>query len=252
MRFFRGLAGVFALVCLTAASCSAYAGELPFFSIFPRIRQHDWYISSGWANGPHQSCEWRAELIHGDSNRLVLTLSGKHRGHVRPIGCAEIRTTALYGYGRYEARMKTAAGSGLNTAFFTYIGPPLGAPEHDEIDVEFLGKNPRLVQLGFWRDGTNHDAKVVDLGYDASAAFHTYAFDWYPDKIVWYADGREIHRTAADSPIAINKGHLFFSLWSAGKGSTDWLGPFRYKSPVSAEIEWTRYSPHEEDANAPQ
>ncbi len=41
--------------------------------------------------------------------------------------------------------MKAATGSGLNSAFFTYIGPTDKKP-HDEIDFEVLGKNTGKVQ----------------------------------------------------------------------------------------------------------
>ena len=49
-------------------------------------------------------------------------------------------------------RMKAAAGSGLNTGFFTYIGPVHKQP-HDEIDFEVLGKNPSKVQINQYVDG---------------------------------------------------------------------------------------------------
>ena len=48
--------------------------------------------------------------------------------------------------------MKAAAGSGLNTGFFTYIGPTHKQP-HDEIDFEVLGKDPSKVQINQYVDG---------------------------------------------------------------------------------------------------
>ena len=247
MRSFRFVLQAFAFFTLSCTSASAQ--DIPFFSVFPKISETRWYISNGWANGEHQSCEWRKELVSGQNGNLVLTLSNMHKGHVRRIGCAEIQSKRKYGYGRYEARMKASFGSGLNSAFFTYIGPPQGVPDHDEIDFEFLGKNPRLLQVGFWRKGKNYDMKVVDLGYDASTEFHTYRFDWHPDKIIWYVDDKEIHRTSAGSPIAKNEGKIFFSLWSGGKGMDDWLGPFKYTSKKSAEIERVSFTPFTPEQN---
>ena len=236
------------LITLTALSCcivsTAYAEDIPFFIKFPHIHKKHWYLSSGWSNGAHQSCEWRKELIEGVDGKLKLTLTDQHYGRVDTIGCAEIQSTKKYSYGRYETRMKAAYGSGLNTAFFTYTGPPHGVKEHDEIDFEFLGKENNLLQVGYWQNGINHETSFIELGYNASEEFHTYAFDWFPDKIIWYVDGEEVYRTTGKNPLPTNAQKLYFSLWSGGKGTKDWLGKFEYEAPKSAEIEWVSFTPH--------
>ena len=71
---------------------------------------------------------------------VTLSLTDEPFGE-RKFSCAEIRTKAAYGYGTYEVRMRGAAGAGVNSTFFTYVGPPFGEGlPHDEIDFEFLGK----------------------------------------------------------------------------------------------------------------
>ena len=82
----------------------------------------------------------------------------------RAYGCAELRTRATLGYGLYEVRMRAAPGSGVNTAMFTYIGPP-GYNVHDEIDFEFLGKTPDDVQHTYFLPGKG--------GPDYTATSHT-------------------------------------------------------------------------------
>lgn len=220
----------------------AFAGEIPFFSTYPQIDGKHWYISSGWTNGDHQSCEWRDSAISVADKRIVLTLSSKG-GKVRPIGCGEIHTQTPKGYGRYEARMRSAAGSGLNTAFFTYVGPPTGNPAHDEIDFEFLGKNPRQVQVTFWTNGQRNPPFDVDLGFDASKEFHNYAFEWRKDSIRWFVDDKLVHETPKGAVIPSNPGLLYMSLWSGSKVEDDWLGPFTYKGPVTAEYASVKYTP---------
>jgi beta-glucanase (GH16 family) len=120
--------------------------------------------------GIFQSCEWRADAIANTRNGLRLTLSDRG-GKARPLGCPEIHTNARFGYGLYEARIRSAAGSGLVTAFFTYIGPPAGSPEHDEIDFEFLGKDPHTVNVTEYTNDKPY-GKVIQLGFDASETFH--------------------------------------------------------------------------------
>lgn len=251
MRCFKPVLYASLIFGVLTAPLPAAADDLPFFGIFPRVAERIWYISNGWSNGEHQSCEWRKELIGGHEGALTLTLSDRHKGHVRKIGCAEIQSKARFGYGRYEARMKTVAGSGLNTAFFTYTGPSIGT-EHDEIDFEFLGKKNNLLQVGYWRNAKNYDVKVIDLGFDVTADFHSYGFEWYPDKIIWYVDDTEIHRSTAGNPIPVHKSKLFFSLWSGGKGMKDWLGRFKYTGPKTAEVTGVKFTPFPEEKDTPK
>jgi endo-1,3-1,4-beta-glycanase ExoK len=227
------------LLILVSSMNLARADSIPFFLPYPYIDSGKWYISDGWTNGDHQSCEWRKDAISASDNALKLTLSDKG-GKVRPIGCAEIRTKAVNGSGVYEARMKSAAGSGLNSAFFTYTGPPNNV--HDEIDFEFLGKDPHTVSVGYFADNKAEPGKVVQLGFDASADFHDYAIEWTPLKISWYVDRKLVFETPDGAPIPKTPGNLFFSLWSGSKIEDSWMGPFQYSEPKSAEVAWAAYN----------
>lgn len=229
-------------IYLLFISPPALADEIAFFDALDKLAVSTWSISDGWTNGDHQSCEWRKELIENYKGSLRLNLSDRHKGHISKIGCSEIQSIKRYSYGRFEAKMKTAVGSGLNTAFFTYIGPPNGIKEQDEIDFEFLGKSNDLVQVGYWRNATNYDVKIIKLNFDPSREFHIYAFTWLPNKIIWYVDGKEIHRSSPNNPIPMNPGKIIFSLWSNSPQLDDWMGHFTYSEPKKAEIEWVRYS----------
>lgn len=231
------------LISVVFLSVPVMAGSgIPLYSSASRINFENWIVSHGWSNGEHQSCEWRKNAVDMTDFVLTMTLSDKG-GELRDIGCGEIQSKERFGYGRYEARMKTAVGSGLNTAFFTYIGPGVKEPEHDEIDFEFLGAHPGTVDVTHWTNGKVHEAKRVELGFDPSQEFHDYAFEWSKDKIIWYVDGEKVHESAADHEIPRNEQKIYFSLWSGGKSVNDWLGPFRYKGPVSAEVEWVKFTP---------
>jgi endo-1,3-1,4-beta-glycanase ExoK len=226
------------------AACAAAVAQdnTAFIDSFQDLNRGRWYISNGWANGDYQSCEWRADAVTSIKDKMRLTLSDRG-GKVRPFGCGEIRTRMLLGYGLFEARIRSAAGSGLNTGFFTYVGPPTGSAEHDEIDFEFLGKDPHTVNINHFTNGKPYDGKVVQLGYDASRAFHNYAIEWEPNKIRWYVDRTLVAETPVDAKIPRNPGNLYFSLWSGSNVEDDWMGPFRYTTPVTAEVQWTSYTP---------
>lgn len=215
--------------------------KIPFFNPYPVIDKSAWYISNGWANGDHQGCEWREKAISASDNAIRLTLSNR-AGKTRKYSCGEIQSTNKYGYGRYETRMKASIGSGLNSAFFTYIGPTHHVKEHDEIDFEFLGKDAKLVQVGYWHDAKNYDVKVIDLGFDASKEFHDYAFEWTRNHIIWYVDGKEVHRTSPNNPMPRNRQKIFFSLWSGTKMIDDWLGRYIYSGTKHMDVMWVKYT----------
>jgi endo-1,3-1,4-beta-glycanase ExoK len=157
--------------------------------------------------------------------------------------CAEVQTTERFGYGLYEARMRGASGSGLVSAFFTYVGPPLGVPEHDEIDFELLGQESREMQLNFYTGGKGGNEKFVDLGFDGGTTFANYAFDWQPDRITWYVNGRKVHEVTDKRMLPSNPGKIFFSLWSGTNVVNDWLGPFSFPDkPPRVFVDWVAYT----------
>lgn len=234
----------FSVTCLLVGLCApaANATPIPLFLPYPKIDTGHWYISHGWANSDIQSCEWRKEAITARDNNIVMTLSDKG-GKVRPISCAEMQSEARHGYGSYSTRMRAAKGSGLNTAFFTFIGPAQNVPHHDEIDFEFLGKDTTMVQLNYYIDGKPQGATFVKLGYDASKEFHDYTFVWEPKKIRWYIDNKLVRETDDNVPIPTHPGKIFLTLWSGSPKVKDWLGPFEYKEDADAEFSWVKYTP---------
>ena len=231
---------IFILCALSAFSFShAQAATIPFFAKYPQLDNKLWYISNGWTNGPIQSCEWRADAIGTDEQRLKITLSNKG-GKIAPYGCGEVQSMKKMTFGVYEVSMRSAKGSGLNSNFFTYTGDPV----HDEIDFEFLGKNPKTVQVNYFANNKNYGGVNINLGFDASAAFHTYKFVWEPTRITWFVDGKQVFQTKVGAKnLPLHPQRFYMSLWSGSKTANGWLGPFNYTAPASAEYEWVRYTP---------
>ncbi|HUY67846.1 MAG TPA: family 16 glycosylhydrolase [Alphaproteobacteria bacterium] len=248
-KFYPILAlGFFLAACASHASADDAKG---FRDSFRWIDPARWYISSGWANGSFQSCEWWKGAVAAGDGGMSLRL-GTPGGTLRPVSCPEIHTKTHLGYGLFEARMRTAAGSGLNTAFFTYIGPPTGSPEWNEIDFEFLGKDPHTVQLNYYVKGKPQLGKIIRLGFDASKQFHDYAFDWTPKEIRWYVDGKQVYATPAGVRLPYIPAPLYFSLWSGAKSENAWMGPFHYSQPVTATVAWAAYTPIDAPCRFPQ
>ncbi len=196
-----------------------------------------WRKSHNWANDwAKNNTGWRKENVRFSDGVLHLDLTQRPVAG-RPFAGGEYQSRAFFHYGRYEARIKSVAREGLVTSFFTYTGPTFNGDPHHEIDFEFLGRSPRQVQLNYYTDGVGNHETHIDLGFDASEDFHTYAFEWRPDSIRWFVDGKLVHEEKGErGPLPSHPGKIYLNLW-AGQGLTGWLGDFVYPGqPLTAEF----------------
>jgi endo-1,3-1,4-beta-glycanase ExoK len=231
-----------ALLAATSTGAAAQEG-VGFIDRFPSLDLKRWYVSHGWANGPHQNCTWTESNLKVD-NKVELSLTDT-KSKDRPFTCAELQSNAFYGYGTYEVRARAAAGKGLVSAFFSYVGPPHGKP-HDEIDFEFLGKAPSEAFVSYFASG-KVNSETVPLGFDATAGMHNYAFEWLPGSIRWYADGRLVRevKAAEGRPLPVTPQKIYISLWNGtGQDQEAWLDRFEYPGkPLKALFEYIAFTP---------
>jgi beta-glucanase (GH16 family) len=184
--------------------------------------------------------------------------------HNLPYTSGEYQTRACYYYGKYEASIKAAKGGGLVTSFFTYTGPPMTAGHH-EIDIEIKGNQDTgcpggqtrtVMQANYYVKGVGNHEVPIDLCFDASAAFHTYAFEWRPNMIQWSVDGVVKYTVCNTSqcpsggvimtgPLPSLPGKIIVNFWAGNSNANAWLGgPFVYPgAPIQAQYDWIKYSP---------
>lgn len=201
-------------------------GETPVF-----------FASDGWTNGSCFDCGWYKQNTSFDGGVLNLTIDKDHSGKYNYSG-AEYRTADTYHYGYYETSMQAIKNDGVVSSFFTYTGPSEDNP-WDEIDIEILGKDTTKVQLNYYTNGVGNHEYMHDLGFDASEGFHTYGFDWQPDHITWYVDGKEVY--TAYNNIPSTAGRIMMNVWP-GIGVDDWLKPFNGNTPLTARYQWVTYN----------
>lgn len=221
------VASISAAGMLSLWSGPSYADDLDsgvsFVDDFTSLDSSRWYISDGWANGDHQNCTWSKGATGISDDMLVLQFKQQTTAD-RDYVCGEVQTYARYGYGVYEARIKTGSGSGLNAAFFTYIGPVHKKP-HDEVDFEFLLKDPTKVQLNYYVSGKGNNEALIPLEDTSDSGFNDYAFVWEPGQLHWYINGNLVHQTSDTDVLPSSLQKIYFSLWGSDT-FVDWMGPF--------------------------
>ena len=244
-------------IWLTALAMAAGLGTTPvlaqgggFFDDFDTLDLSRWYVSDGWNNGAHQNCTWSSDQVTATDGMLHVGFAPVPKGE-RQYRCGELQTRAAYGFGTYEARLKTPGGSGLNAAFFTYIGAQQGKP-HDEIDFEILLRDTGKVDTTTFVNGVSGDGETGSgqshaLPHPSDSDFVTFAFTWEPDELRFYIDG-ELVRTMTDkATIPSNPQRIFFSLWGTDT-LTDWMGKFAaVDAPIAMNVDWVGFTPLGED-----
>jgi hypothetical protein len=119
---------------------------------------------------------------------LVMKVNGGTTPGAQTTG-AEIATTKTdFLYGSYRALAKTAAEPGtVSSPIFYYLS------DTSEIDVEILSvENPKKL-VNFTIHENNKGANTYKLyaaGFDPSADFHEYRFDWSPQGVTYFIDGK--------------------------------------------------------------
>lgn len=208
------------------------------------MRPDLWTRSDGYTNNTSFHCGWRADHVQFDQGRMTLRLdadpcpsgcSGK------PFASGEVSSVQSVRYGRLEGRFKAAKGIGIVTSLFLY-----DRTSQDEIDIELLGKDPTRLQTNYFTGGAGDHARTVDLGFDASEGFHTYAIDRSPEALCWYVDDRLVHtETGARGPLPTHPAAILANLWPGhGAGTEAWLGgAFEAGAPVTAAYAWIRFHP---------
>ena len=197
-------------------------------------------MADGWTNGQMFNVTWRKKNVQQEEGYVRLVLDKDERPHQGiPYSGAELRSHGFYGYGRFEVSMKAIKNDGVVSSFFTYTGPSDKNP-WDEIDFEILGRDTTRVQLNYFTSGRGNHEYMHELGFDAAEDFHTYAFEWRPDRIDWFVDGELIH--TAVRAIPKTPGKIMANVW-CGKGVDGWLKAFRDDQlPLSACYQWMAYS----------
>ncbi len=242
MAWSTGAGPIVATAVVLAGMAQAAPGSEAFMERFRAVDPGRWYIFDNFAYGDAlNDTAWSRWNVLQVGPSIELKLESKPAFGKSNTG-GQLHTHR-YGHGRYEVIMQPARGSGIVSAFFTYIGPDSKKP-HDEIDFEFLGKDTKTVSVNYFKNGNGKHGKTVELGFDAAEAAHIYAFEWTATAIRWYVDDKLVHSVSGDAAsLPVTPGNIYVQIWGGGPPARDWLGPIKYESPVFARYQCVSFVP---------
>jgi beta-glucanase (GH16 family) len=253
---------IFILFQFTQGPKGDAAGQFTsFYDDFASYNSTNWIRLDHFAYGSPFNCIWRSSQVDSFAsssiNGMTLTLANDTDHSDTPdlpYASGELQSTAHYGYGLYEIRMKPVIHSGVVSSFYIVTGPwdcyittGPGVEERpkDEIDIEFIvdpndgNPNPTM-QCNYFTNGTGNHEYKVDLTFDATQDYHTYAFKWEANKITWYIDGTAVH--SATDNIPSHAARIDMNLWPT-INYDQWAGHYDGTVPLVAYYDWVRYTP---------
>ena len=157
----------------------------------------------------------------------------------------ELRTKDSFLYGRFEARLKSAQGDGLVSSFFTYQDELInGGHIWNEIDIEVLGRWSNIVNMNTITPGqSSHLRESLIKDLNAHSDFNDYAFEWTPNYVAWFINGKEYYRqdlpTHTYIATLIHPQKIMMNLWVpvyedwVGKWNEDIIPRFAYYDNVA-------------------
>ena len=157
----------------------------------------------------------------------------------------ELRTKDSFLYGRFEARLKSAQGDGLVSSFFTYQDELInGGHIWNEIDIEVLGRWSNIVNMNTITPGqSSHLRESLIKDLNAHSDFNDYAFEWTPNYVAWFINGKEYYRQDLPTHTYIatlrHPQKIMMNLWVpvyedwVGKWNEDIIPRFAYYDNVS-------------------
>ena len=213
--------------------------------------------SDGYGNGDPFNVTWKADNVVYDNAEMKLSMTEVDGTYYS----GELSTHQYFGYGDFEVSMKPVKKVGTASTFFTYTGDwdhrnaEGKGDKHDEIDIEFLGKDTTKVQFNFFVGGVGGNEYMYDLGFDASLEYHTYGFRWAKDYIVWFVDGKPVYKvTGEKKELPSMPGRIIMNYWAGSETAEGWMG--KYAGPDAGEgatYQWvkTNVTPSGDEPGAP-
>ena len=225
---------------------------------FAQEENEEFFASDGFGNGTPFNVEWNSANAVVENEELHLKLTDNQdvqiEGQNYPYYGGEYRSRSFYGYGDFGVMMKPSKTYGTASTFFLYTGewdseelhpsqsegdtknPGNVEGIHDEIDIEFLGKDTTKVQFNYFTNGKGGHEYMYNLGFDASAEYHSYGFRFEEDRITWFVDNKPVYTVTEDIPT--HPGRIITNYWCGDARAENWMGKYTSQNADDVTYRW--------------
>ena len=165
---------------------------------------------------------------------------------------SELYTSAPNGYGRFETRVRFAAGNGVVSAFFLWKeGSEVAGTFWNELDYEKIDADCKLATNALYGNPAANHTQRPSLNADFCSGFHVYAYEWTADYIAWSFDGAEVRRETGETAAAFAQNasagmQIHFNIWPGDSTFGGTLDP--NSLPVHQYIDWVQFSSYADGA----
>jgi hypothetical protein len=127
----------------------------------------------------------------------------------------EYKTKNLFKYGKYRASMKLDQTPGTYLTFFTYMPNPRN---HSEVDIELVKLENGTTEaiMTTWVQRVRNEESII-LPFDPSDGYHTYGFDWYPDRVDFFIDDLDVPVWTSTRNVPQGACYLYLNSWVVKK-----------------------------------
>ena len=181
---------------------------------------------------------------------LTISLTANPGNTATPYFGVEMRAMRTLTYGKVSASMRFAHGSGVVSGLVLFY-TPFPNCNWNEIDIEHLGNSSDTSQLNCQiftgspipncttSVSPTQDPLIVNLGFDAEAAFHQYDIEWTPAGVTTLVDGAVLRTWTKYASLMTLPQTLLLTIWASSAAS--WAGALQPGSaPTSADVDWVR------------
>jgi beta-glucanase (GH16 family) len=195
--------------------------------------------------------------LDGNGNLLIEAREESYMG--MPYTSARLDTQGhrTFTYGRFEARMKVAAGGPGLWSQWWMLGadfPTVGYPDCGDVTItDHLSENPTSFYSGAYGPGFPPPATSIYAQYTLPGGaslgddFHVFRVDWEPDRLTWYIDDHAYYsrsKSDLDSGMSWVFGHPMFLILFVAVGGDEVNSIDRSIFPATTLIDYVRVCAH--------
>ncbi len=133
-------------------------------------------------------------------------------------------------YGSYRASIKIADAPSSITGFFLYRAPDF----YHEIDIEVVNDSSGRAWFTTYAGGEISNTSERYFGFDPTADFYEYRFDFYPGSVSFYVDGELI--ISFDDGLTDTPMKLMVNSWFPV-----WLEGIKSEQDAVTLVDWIKY-----------